>query len=60
MTSFNTGGAEAQGPITSVSWLVRKDGKAGSCSLFQNYNIMMMNHPNRLIYSYLQQGCNQC
>jgi len=33
VTGFNTGGAETQGPITSVSWLIRKDGEAGSYSL---------------------------
>lgn len=53
VTGFNIGGAETQGLITSVCWLIGKDGEAGSYSLFQNNNIMMMNHPNRLIYSYL-------
>lgn len=43
---FNIGGAETQGPITRVCWLIRKDGEAGSYSLFQNNNIMIMNHPN--------------
>lgn len=33
VTRFNTGGAETQGPITNVSWLIRKDGEAGSYSL---------------------------
>lgn len=56
----NTGVAETKGPNTSVCWLIKKDGEAGSYSLFQNNNIMMMNHPNRLTYSYLQLGCNQC
>jgi len=53
VTGFNIGGAETQGPITSVCWLIGKDWEAGSYRLFQNNNIMMMNHPNRLIYSYL-------
>ena len=44
VTGFNTGGAETQGPITSVWWLIIKDGETGSYSLFQNNNIMMMNH----------------
>lgn len=35
VTGFNIGGAETQGPITRVCWLIRKDGEAGSYSLFQ-------------------------
>lgn len=50
---FNIGVAETQGPITRVCWLLRKDGEAGSYSLFQNNNIMMMKHPNRLIYIHI-------
>lgn len=36
---FNIGGAETQGPITSICWFIRKDGEAGSYSLFQDDNI---------------------
>jgi hypothetical protein len=50
---FHIGGAEIQGSITCVYWLIRKNGEAGSYSPFQNNNITLMKHPNRLIYSHI-------